>query len=162
MKNYIGIDNGVTGAIAIIGDTEVDFIQTPIKKEQNYTKSKQIVSRIDAQCLESYLRKYKGKESLVILERPMIFPGRFKATLSAMRSMEATLIIVELLELPLIYIDSKEWQRVLLPSGLEKEDLKKASLDIGSRLFPQFKKQILKQKDADALLIAEYARRKGL
>jgi hypothetical protein len=35
-------------------------------------------------------------------------------------------------------------------------------LDIGCRLFPKHKKILISQKDADALLIAEYARRKKL
>ena len=44
-KIYIGIDNGTSGTIAVVGDgiTPV-FVHTPIKKEQNYTKAKKIIS----------------------------------------------------------------------------------------------------------------------
>jgi len=60
---------------------------------------------------------------------------------------------------PYEYIDSKEWQKVLLPKGIKGSDeLKKASLDIGKRMFPTLKIK----KDADGLLIAEYLRRKYL
>jgi hypothetical protein len=57
------------------------------------------------------------------------------------------------------YIDSKEWQKSLLPKGLKgSEELKKASLDVGKRLFPSLDIK----KDADGLLIAEYLRRKNV
>lgn len=49
---------------------------------------------------------------------------------------------------------------MLLPKGISGEELKKASLDIGGRLFPQFKEY--NHPDRDSLLIAEYARRKNL
>jgi hypothetical protein len=72
------------------------------------------------------------------------------------RALEATLIALEEMEWPYSYIDSKEWQKVMLPSGLKGSDLlKKASLDVGKRLFPTLNIK----KDADGLLIAEYMRR---
>ena len=51
-------------------------------------------------------------------------------------------------------------QKDMLPKGCKGEELKKASLDIGNRLFPSFK--TVKHPDRDGLLIAEWARRKGL
>jgi hypothetical protein len=61
----------------------------------------------------------------------------------------------------IIYIDSKEWQKEMLPKGVKGSDeLKKLSLDIGNRLFPQFRD--FKHPDRDSLLICEYARRKNL
>jgi hypothetical protein len=87
----------------------------------------------------------------------MVNPMRFLATTSALRALEATLIVIEQLELPYQYIDSKEWQKALLPHGLKREELKKAAIDIAKRLFPQFTN--LSSGQADALLIAEYARR---
>ena len=60
-----------------------------------------------------------------------------------------------------MYVDSKDWQKVLLPKGTKGSDeLKKASLDIGNRLFPQFADN--KHKDRDGILIAEYGRRLNL
>jgi hypothetical protein len=96
-------------------------------------------------------------EILVGLERPMINPGRFFASMSAMRALEATLIVLETNEFSYVYLDSKEWQHVLLPKGLEKEALKQGSLDIGRRLFPK----LTFKGDADGILIAEYLRRKN-
>ena len=73
--------------------------------------------------------------------------------------LEAELCVVEMLSMPHIYIDSKQWQRELLPQGIKgSAELKKASKDIGSRLFPLHTNLITKHKDADGILIAYWAR----
>ena len=160
-KTYIGIDNGVTGTIAIITPSNrVICEKIPVKVEQSYTKAKQNISRIEVNKLKIILDSHVDYENCyALIERPMINPTRWKASMSGIRALEATLTILEMLGIPYSYCDSKEWQKSLLPSGLEKEDLKKASLDIGTRLFPGIQ---LKHPDRDGLLIAEYARRKNL
>jgi hypothetical protein len=158
-KIYIGIDNGVTGTIGIIGDNiEPHTCKVPVKKEQNYTKAKDNITRLDAIRFQELLLQYiEMGEIMVVMERPMVNPMRFKPTTSALRCFEAELVIIESLQLPHMYIDSKEWQKVMLPKGAKGDDLKKSSLDIGNRLFPQFAK--LKHDDRDGLLIAEYSRK---
>jgi len=157
---YIGIDNGVTGSIGMIGTiagTEIsEFYHVPVKNELSYTKAKKWIDRIDSVMLKESLKGFDVK--MVALERPMVNPARFAQTQSAMRALEATLVVIEDLKYPYRYIDSKEWQKEMLPSGLKENELKKASLDIGKRLFPQFADQF--KKDADGILIAEYLRRK--
>lgn len=160
----IFLDNGVTGSIAIMDkDLSIcEFFQTPIKKEQSYTKAKQSISRIDHVKLKKMLNPYK-ENAIAVCERPLVNPGRWKASVSALRALESTLVILEQLVIAVQYIDSREWQRVLLPQGIKgSAELKKASTDIGNRLFPQHKAMIKKQKDADALLIGEYWRRNKL
>jgi hypothetical protein len=168
-KIYLGIDNGVSGSIGIIGDsTAPRFHSIPTISQQDYTKKKQNITRVDVIGFENIIKDIKEISLLMdsslfaVLERPMVNPGRFKATKSALRCLEAELIILEFWKIPYMFIDSKEWQRMLLPKGCKKEELKKASLDIGIRLFPVFKEQIIKHKDADGLLIGEYSRRKNL
>jgi hypothetical protein len=164
MKNYIGIDNGVSGSIGILTGDESYFFKIPTKSEQSYTKTKKNITRISVIEFTTLLKNLDVLENTcVVIERPMVNPGRFTATLSAMRALEATIIVLEQLQLPYLYLDSKEWQKSLLPSGIKgSPELKKASLDIGKRLFPHLGEEIQKQKDADGLLIAEYARRTNL
>jgi len=82
--------------------------------------------------------------------------------MSAMRTLEAEVLILESLKIPYMYCDSKEWQKELLPFGTKSTpELKKASMDIGCRLFPEHEVLIKKHKDADGILIAEWARRKN-
>ena len=161
---YIGIDNGATGTIAILdGDTSV-FVETPTTYMLNYQKSKvRHINRIDAPALKKLLESYNPLSTRVIIERPMINNFRFQASIAAARSLEATLIVLESLHFGYEYVDSGAWQKVLLPAGVKgAPKLKKASKDVGLRMFPMHEETIKKHGDADALLIAEWARRRGV
>lgn len=161
MKIWCGIDNGSSGSIGIVSeDGSARYLQTPSKKEQSYTKTEQTISRIDFPKLKDILAFYPSCNLRVFLERPYVNPQGFKATTSALRALEATIIALEWLGMSFQYIDSKEWQKEMLPAGIKgTPELKKASADIGCRLFPALSEEIRKQKDADGLLIAEWARR---
>ena len=168
MKVWIGIDNGVSGSLAYLGDA-IYFQPTPTKKEQSYTKKKQFITRVDATALSRVFTKWFSKwtETIyvprIFIERPYVNPQGFKATVSAMRALEATLIVMERFRLSYEYLDSKQWQQAMLPKGLKgPAELKAASVDIGCRLFPRWEEQIRKHRDADSLLMAEWARRTGL
>ena len=154
---YVGVDNGVSGSIGIVGDGTLVYVKMPVFKSLSYTRHTQWINRVDVNGLMGVFSPYVGKELKVVLERPLVNPMMFKATQSAMRALEATLIVLEDLKFPYSYVDSKEWQKVLLPTGLKGSDLKKASLDIGKRLFPSI--DFSGHSDADGLLLAEYARR---
>ena len=160
MRAYIGLDNGVSGSIGIITDKEIKLFKTPIKNELNYTKTKRNINRIDVPNLILLLQPCASPQAKLWIERPMVNPQRFQATMSAIRALEATLIALEILQMPYEYIDSKEWQKNLLPEGLKGEALKPASLNIGKRLFPSV--DFKGFTDADSLLIAEYQRRKDV
>ena len=159
---WVGIDNGVSGTIGFVGDNIAPLIvHTPVKKEQDYTKAKKVISRLDYSKFMQLFDKYNKNDIIVIQERPLINPTRFTSTVSAARCHEAELIMLEIMGLKHMFIDSKEWQKALLPKGIKGSDeQKKASFDIGNRLFPQF--EDFKHKDRDGLLIAEYGRRKNL
>jgi hypothetical protein len=156
-KTYAGIDNGVTGSIGVIApDGTHAFIATPTIKCQSYTKEVQYIHRIDWRSLLENM----PKDAFVLLERPMVNPRAFTATQSALRALEATIIVLEMLDIEYKYIDSKEWQREFISSAISGHDqMKKASMEIGINLFPSNAGFIRKHGDADGLLIGEYARR---
>lgn len=160
-KTYIGIDNGVSGSIGVLRPHVTPFcIPMPVKTELNYTKAKRNITRIDVVELRKELVPLSvSGQCLVGLERPMVNPGRFQATASALRALEATLIVLEDIGLPYIYLDSRQWQKTQLPSGLKGAPvLKKASLDIGRRLYPYIKFT----EDADSLLMARHMKQENL
>jgi hypothetical protein len=169
---YCGIDNGVTGSIGIVRQGFASMLLMPTKSELSYTKKSRHVTRIDWKMLRELFctnlplgaSPVDGSKSVVkvFFERPMVNPGRFQATASALRALEATLIVLEAFKLPLQYVDSKQWQKVMLPSGLKGDQLKKASWDIGRRLWPNLSGTINRRGDADGLLMAEWARRERL
>lgn len=161
-KVYIGIDNGTTGTIGIVGDNvQPQIYHTPVKCEQDYTKAKKNISRLDCEEFMRILKQYFPSDICVVCERPMINPTRWNASMTAIRCWEAQLIILEVLGISHQFVDSKEWQRMLLPKGIKgSNEQKKASKDIGKRLFPMLAN--FKHTDFDGVLIAEYARRKNL
>lgn len=177
-QTYIGIDNGVSGSVAVVDSNGqlLRYGQTPVVKRLNYTKAKEFLHRVDGVALSAILAPYAQNGSVVI-ERPMINPMRWTATVSAIRCDEATLIVLESLGMRYHYVDSKEWQKIMLPNRPElkkpvkgatveekktykkanearKKETKTLSLEVGKRLFPQVKFS----KDADAALMAEWAR----
>ena len=154
---YLGIDNGVSGSLCFIADNGIFLYRTPIKKHLNYTKKKAWHNRIDFEELLRLLETYSLNDITCILERPMVNPMRWVASQSALRALEATLIAIEHFKIPYRYIDSKEWQKALLPSGLKGPELKVAAVEVAKRLYPQ----IDCKKDADGLLIAHYAKMIG-
>ena len=159
-RTYIGIDNGVSGSIGIVSPTGWSFFHMPTRSCLNYTKEAKNVTRIDVPKLTDLLYN-TFVPCFIVMERPMVNPARFQASASALRALEATLIVIEQLNIPYMFIDSKEWQKEMLPKGIKGSDkLKEASKQVGIRLFPQFKD--LYKGDADGILIAEWARRNRL
>jgi len=153
---FIGIDNGISGSIGIIeeklGTVKSAFIATPVIKCLSYTKEPQHIHRIDWRELAENLPK---TNVIALLERPLCNPRAFKATQSALRSLEATIIVLEMLDIPYSYCDSKEWQKEFLSSAvIGHEDMKKASMQVGLELFPSNGIFIKRHGDADGLLIA--------
>lgn len=152
----IGIDNGVTGTIGIITPDSVHFFSTPTYKTIAPIKSRvRFANHVDPDLLEAALRPYQ-ETGMVFLERP--FTGaNLMTTASAARADEATRITLRRLGMAYDYIDSKQWQGVLLPKGARGSAvLKAASAELGSRLYPQFSDLIRRHKDADGLLIAKW------
>ena len=163
-KVWIGIDNGVSGTLGVFSTfREPVFMKNPVVKVQDYTKAKKMISRLDAVAFYNLLNDWKkeAEEISICLERPMVNPGMFKASESALRCFEAMWAIIDILSLPVQFIPSTDWQKELLPHGIKGADeLKKASFDIGNRLFPQFKD--FKHPDRDGLLIAYWMKKNNL
>lgn len=157
-RAFCGIDNGISGSIGIIyEDGTYEFFKTPTRTGQDYTKAKQNVTRVKPLELIKSLNKI-GDGSMIVMERPMVNPKMFKNSISAMRCFEATITVLETLNLPYEVIDSKEWQRSILPTGTSGDELKKASTTIGNRLFPNTK--LIEHPDCDGMLIAYYCKQK--
>lgn len=172
----IGIDNGTSGTIGFICGEHYDFLETPVIVKLDFTKSvKKEIKRLDVDVFCKILNLYKSiaedvKEPLICyLERPFTNPTLFNTSMLAVRCFEAELTVIESLKIPYVVIDSKAWQKELLPEGTtakgkdkksKKNELKFASMEIGIRTFPLAEKTIRKHKDADGLLIARYGKLK--
>lgn len=151
---YIGFDNGVSGSIGIINGEEVKFFPTPVFSGLNYQKKAKNITRVDRTAVKVILANCSPQETRILIERPLVNPTRFEATASALRAYEATLTVFEDLGLGHETVDSKAWQKHILPAGLKGIELKHASLQIAKRIYPFV--DLGKMKDADGLLIARY------
>ena len=117
----MGIDNGVSGTIGILDEEGQAYLyHTPVKSDLNYQKTKvKHITRIDVNALRALLKKFLYKDGIgdplstkmsmkAAIERPMVNPMRFEATTSALRALEATLIVLESLGIGYQYMDSKD------------------------------------------------------
>ena len=130
LKTYIGIDNGTSGSIGIIASEHTHYQEMPTFKARSYTVKEKHISRVDVLKLMQVIKTYTGNsEKVAILERPMVNPGRFTATISAVRALEATLIVLEQLRIPVVYVDSKKWQKMFLPPQSEDKKLRKKGVE---------------------------------
>lgn len=141
------------------------YVKMPCKRCLNYQKSKTaFISRLDTEKFIRMIHEFRKNEDsiFVILERPFVNPRFFSGSISAVRFLESTLTVLESMKIPYEFIDSKVWQREMLPRGTKgKDNLKAASLGVAKRLFPKIDYESSKLFDGDGILIAEYNRRKN-
>ena len=160
----VGIDNGTSGSIGVIGylgggigsgPRQVDFCKVPTQEYLHYGQRGTISLRLDRAALTLILAPVVCSGTRVFIERP--FSGQFiNAVVPAHRTFEATIIVMEDLGLGYTVIDSREWQKPVLGAVSGSAELKKASKLRGIQLYPQHRDAITKHKDADGLLIAHH------
>ena len=163
MRTIIGIDNGSTGTIGIIAPDRAHFFETPIQEYLHYGKKGSVSNRLDRKALAAKINEALKESGVtvdqvrVFIERPFTAgPMMIKSMLSAHRMFEATICLLEDLNLGYDVIDSGEWQKPSLGAIKGSAELKKASLLRGSQLYPQFAPLIKRHGDADGLLIAHH------
>ncbi len=175
MKTYVGVDPGKTGCVAFLWPSEprIAFFDAEL-----------ISISILAELLE------KEEEPFVLLEKVQVMPGsvrrRFQAGLAAGEPGEQVEVgqgrvsilnyginygeylgLLKALKIPYGEIYSQSWKREFLLFGLKLplSVVKQRSIDTAKHLFPEIAVDLKLKKHhgrAEALLIAEYARRKNM
>lgn len=150
---FIGIDPGGKGAVAIL-----DLKGTPVLLEDiPYTKTEKVM---DLLALKEMLSDYISKPHHCVLEKCKYTPAikgsgafTFGKTIGYTEAFLLMLGVSHELILPMV------WKKSF---SLLKQD-KSASIEVAKRMFPTVADKLLKTKDgrAEALLIAEYCRRKS-
>jgi len=152
MTIFIGIDPGVSGAIAILAPDGVTFFDMPVLE----VKKKQT---LDYAGLAGILRPFSGCGAFVAVELVGSMPGQgVSSTFAFGRSYGAVLATLATLEIPYELVTPPVWKRAFRLVGCEKDESRAAAL----RLFPQCASDLRLKKHhgrADALLMAEYLRR---
>ena len=168
-RGILFFDNGTTGTVGWIygggNYADYDMIEVPVKKRASFHKDPRSTTVIDVEKLKGTIRdwmeqgKLISKDVIAYRERPMINPKRWQASMSASRADEAETIMLEQMGIEDHYVDSKAWQRHVLPSsgkaGTTSDMLKAESMDIGLKEFkddPGIVQCIRKHGDADGIL----------
>jgi hypothetical protein len=160
---YIGIDNGLQGALAAIGDTGeiISVIPMPTtgKKSGNEIIPEDIVVWLQD------IQELVSPDLTLVIEVPGKFsPGRMALT-SMWDSFGSLRTIAATQKLRYHRVPPQRWQAKMLP-GCAAGDTKPAALARVKQLWPRYEVPLLKEKGKsvkhhgvpDALLIAEYAR----
>jgi crossover junction endodeoxyribonuclease RuvC len=157
---YIGIDPGLSGAIAFLMGNEAYVFDTPV---MNVGSDGKVKRKYDIPAMAMLVKQYMDDapyNNLVVLESVHSMPSQGVA--SSFTFGEGLGIwkgIVGTLELPLELPSPQRWKKEMLADqGKDKS----ASRYKAIQLFPQLAAQLSRVKDdgrAEALLMADYGRR---
>lgn len=165
---YFGIDNGVSGSIGTFVDGNCyAFHSMFVKNCWDYQEKGKKLNRIHFKELTAYLSGIKGDEpARALLEGPMLNPKLWAATYSATRAFEATLNVLEQLDIGIEFISVFKWRKFIMPSykvrgttnfpATPNAKVKSFLLDYAKRVYPEQANNIDGHGDPDGLLIAEY------
>lgn len=157
---FIGVDPGLTGAIAVIDDqgAVLGLLDMPVREIRG-VKAATIKNEIDAEALHRWLLPLiAGRDALAAIERVGSRPGQgLASTFSLGDSFGSARAVLSCCSLSVLDIKPQDWKK-----SLSVTDDKATSLDLARRLFPTAKDQLKRKKDhgrAEALLIAEFLKK---
>jgi Holliday junction resolvasome RuvABC endonuclease subunit len=158
---WIGIDPGLSGAVAIITAKEVTFIDTPTEIVRRNTTRRvynPVAMATEIMCIKDI--KSSLDKVHVAIERQGAMPKQgVSSTFSIGMGYGLWIGIIAAMGLPYTIIEPRAWKHSLM-EGMGKE--KGASIIRACQLYPKVANDLKLKKNhnrADALLIAEYVRR---
>jgi hypothetical protein len=166
---WIGIDPGLSGALAVLPDGPIEFFDTPITTVKSGKKMRnQMNASAIRLILESIIFRYGGNVSAVI-EKVSAMPsthegdrGASMGATSAFNYGKGVGIWIGLLagcQIPYEEVHPATWKALLMRDMGKGKD---AGIVKATQLFPSVAKDLTRKKDhgrADALLLAYYGKR---
>jgi len=163
---YIGIDPGLAGAIAAIGDQSgcIDIYPMPILTAKKGKGRKEY----DLHAIKGLLRLWhRSRPVFVTLEKAQPLPPTIRA--GGIANFHAGVNkawewVLAVMEIPYEVVQPRTWQ-ARMHAGTPGEDTKQRSILAAQRLFPEvdFRRSERARKpdegSCEAILIAEYGRR---
>lgn len=154
---HIGIDPGLSGAIAVLTDDTLKVFDMPTMTVDRNGKAKRQVS---ANELAELLNLYAGKDCHVYVERVSAMAGQgVTSVFSFGRSFGMIEGILAALKMPVTFVAPATWVK-----GVGRGPGKDASRSRAMELFPEYQHMFKRVKDdgrADAALIAHWGRKHG-
>jgi crossover junction endodeoxyribonuclease RuvC len=154
---HIGIDPGLSGAIAVLTDDTLQIHDMPVMTVDRNGKAKRQVS---ANELAELLNLYAGKDCHVYVERVSAMAGQgVTSVFSFGRSFGMIEGILAALKMPVTFVAPATWTR-----AIGRSPGKDASRARAMELFPNYEYFFKRVKDdgrADAALIAHWGKKHG-
>lgn len=160
-RGYVGIDNGISGAIAYVlpHGHLVDWLPMPIQRSRRGNE----VNVVELWAAIRYLTGGDAGQARYVVEEPGGSKSA-KACASMSGSFHAIRALLQSRGMVLHRVTPKAWQQVMLP-GCRKGDTKPRALELATRLWPDeqwhatYRCTTPHDGGIDAALIAEWARR---
>lgn len=157
---YIGIDNGLSGGIAVIEDRKIlEILPMPVVAG---TKGK---NELDILVIQNLLWKYRG---VLIIEKAQAMPKQGSVSMFNYGKNYGIIIgLAVSVGMPTHYIPPKTWQKEMFV-GVDKTDTKAASVQVAKQFYPthaflaSVRSKVPHNGMTDAVLIATYGFRKNL
>ncbi len=167
MTLYIGIDPGLSGALAWLVDSGFEHagVVDAVTAERmvGRTKRRDYMPAAMASQLAELCATWAPHEPRAAMERVHSLPGQGVASTFAFgRGAGIWEGILSALQIPYETVEPARWKKAV---GLAVRADKGESRLMAARLFPQLTSSLLRAKDdgrAEALLIAEFRRRKEM
>ena len=158
---HIGIDPGLSGAIAVLTDDTLQIHDMPVMTVDRNGKAKRQVSANElAELLYLYSKMYSGEDCHVYCERVSAMAGQgVTSVFSFGRSFGMIEGILAALKMPVTFVAPATWTR-----AIGRSPGKDASRSRAMELFPEYQHMFKRVKDdgrADAALIAHWGRKHG-
>jgi Holliday junction resolvasome RuvABC endonuclease subunit len=149
MTRYLGIDPGLSGALAIVETiNDVPVLVDAIDMPATGTGAK---ARVDIIAAAEWIAKHAP--SMAYVERAQAFPGQGASSgFSYGRAVGAIEAAITLCQIPMILIEASGWKRSLHLPGKDKEAARQRAL----QLFPSQHVLLARKKDhgrAEAALL---------
>ena len=150
----VGIDPGLSGAIAIVEDKKVlDIFDMPVmaegKKNKRQLNSAQLVS-----IIKNNIKK--EEEVVVVVEQVNAMPGQGVTSMFNFgQSFGAIKGVCAALDLPIFFVRPSKWKKYFELINSSKDSSRTKVIE----MYPSLSDQLTKKKDvnkSDAILIARY------
>jgi len=169
-KIYVGVDPGVTGAVAFLQDGDTRIADIPVLTVPNGNRKE---TMIDARELASMIQntilsmnhdyqlipnKY---EIIVVLEKTQPMKDSAMTAFSMGQTRGIIIAVAALMEIPIINVTPQKWKKHFGLLNCEKD----ASRTLAMERFPLLRDQLRRKKDhdrAEAVLIALYGKELNL
>jgi hypothetical protein len=163
----IGIDGGLTGAIAILGAERADVVDIPTMQLAGGTITKRIDARALVQLVKAHAKHpTTGFDGVLVCIEALATGGTGKGRGNAMtigsqyRTRGSIEAAIDILGMPrVIEVTPQSWKKFYGLGGKEKRD----SLALARDLYPELSQTHLKRaadhNRAEAVLIAHWARK---